>query len=251
MQYAIQSKLFNQLKINNMKKLTLLIAGFLAFISINAQSVDDIIKQYSAATNSDKLASVKTIKITGKMSAMGMEMPMVMYMKNPNKIKVTYSFNGMDMVSVFDGEKGYTMNPMMGSAEPVELTGEQLKQVQNNNAFKNELITYHKEKKVTLEGTEDVNGSPANKLKITPETGNAIYMFIDKKTGLIVKTSTVAEQMGNSMNIDSYMTDYVDTKGVIMPKKTTAMANGMEAGVITFDLIEVDIPMEDSIFKIK
>ena len=37
---------------------------------------------------SDKLASVTTIKITGKMSAMGMEMPMVMYMKNPNKIKV-------------------------------------------------------------------------------------------------------------------------------------------------------------------
>jgi hypothetical protein len=218
---------------------------------IEAQSLEEIVKQYSAAVHSDKLATVKTIKITGKTSAMGMEMPMVMYMKNPNKIKVTYSFNGQDMVSVFDGQKGYAMNPMMGSSEPVELTGEQLKQVQNNNAFSNMLLKYYNNKQVTLEGTEDVNGTPANKLKITQESGSPIYMYLDKKSGLIVKTSTTVNQMGTSMNVDSYMTDYVDTKGVIMPKKTTAMANGMEAASITFDLIEVDIPMDDSIFKIK
>ena len=234
-----------------MKKASIFLAALLAATMVNAQTVEDIVKQYSAAVNSEKLSSVKTIKITGKMSGMGMEMPMVMYMKNPNKIKVTYSLNGMEMVSVFDGEKGYTMNPMMGSAEPVELTGDQLKQVQNNNAFRNELLTYYKNKQVTLEGVEDVNGNPASKLKITQESGNPVYMFIDKKTGLIVKTSTTVEQMGTSMNVDSYMTDYVNTKGVIMPRKTTAMADGMEAAKITFDLIEVDVPMDDSIFKIK
>ena len=234
-----------------MKKLIVLFTALAAVCIVNAQSLDEIVKQYSAAINSEKLASIKTIKITGKMSAMGMEMPMVMYMKNPNKIKVTYSFNGVDMVSVFDGEKGYTMNPMMGSSEPVELTGEQLKQVQNNNAFRNELMIYYKNKQITHEGVEDVNGSPANKLKITPETGKPIFMFLDKKTGLIVKTSTTVDQMGTTMNVDSYMTDYVDTKGVMMPKKTTAMANGMEAAKITFDLIEVDLPMDDSMFKLK
>ncbi|HAM08882.1 MAG: hypothetical protein A2X05_04605 [Bacteroidetes bacterium GWE2_41_25] len=234
-----------------MKKIALLFAALAAVLIVDAQSLDAILKQYSSAINSDKLATVKTIKITGKMSAMGMDMPMVMYMKNPNKIKVTYSFNGMDMVSVFDGVKGYMMNPMMGSAEPVELTGEQLKQVQNNNVFRNELITYYNNKQVTLEGTEDVNGKPANKLKINVEGGNPIFMSLDKATGLIVKTSTTVDQMGTKMNVDSYMTDYVDTKGVVMPRKTTAMANDMEAATISFDLIEVDVPMEDSLFKIK
>ena len=234
-----------------MKKLFTLFTVLTIACIVNAQSLDEILKQYSSAIHSDKLATIKTIKITGKMSAMGMEMPMVMYMKNPNKIKVTYSFNGQDMISVFDGEKGYTMNPMMGSAEPVELTGEQLKQVQNNNAFRNELLNYHNKKQVTLEGTEDVKGTLTNKLKITPETGNPIFMCLDKKTGLLVKTTTSIEQMGTTMNVESYMTDYVDTKGVVMPKKTTAMANGMEAATITFDLIEVDVPMEDSLFKIK
>lgn len=233
-----------------MKKSFFLLAGLILIGTINAQSLNEIVKNYSAAIKSAQLANVKTIKITGKMSAMGMEMPMEMYMKNPNKIKVVYIFNGQQMVSVFDGEKGYMMNPMMGSGNPVELTGAQLKQVQNNNVFRNEVMNYFNKKQLTLEGEENVNGKAAYKLKVNVEGGSPIYMFIDKTSSLLVKTSTTVDQMGTSMNIDSYMTDYSDTNGVIMPKKTTAMANGMEAAVITFDKVEVNIPMDDSLFKI-
>jgi hypothetical protein len=233
-----------------MKKLLFVLSGLIAVTVINAQSLDEIVKNYSSAMKTDKMANVTSIKITGKMSAMGMEMPMVMFMKNPNKIKVTYSFNGQDMVSVFDGEKGYMINPMTGSSTPVELTGEQLKQVQNNNAFKNELLSYFKDGKLTLEGQENVNDKPAFKLKATAGT-TPIYMFLDKGSYMLVKTSTTVDQMGTSMNVDSYMTDYVDIDGVVMPKKTTAMANGMEAAVISFDKIEVNIPMEDAVFKVK
>jgi hypothetical protein len=234
-----------------MKKLACFLAALFAIVALNGQSLDAIVKNYSIAMKSDKIANIKTIKITGKMAAMGMEMPMTMYMKNPDKIKVVYSFNGQEMISVYDGEKGYIMNPMMGSTEPVELTGAQLKQVQSNNAFRNELLYYQKNNQLTFEGMEDVNGKPAYKLKVSVTEGNPVYIFIDKGTNLVVKSVTSAEQMGNVMEIETYMTDYTETKGVVMPKKTTAMANGMEAGVITYDAIEVDTPMDDTLFKIK
>ena len=57
--------------------------------------------------------------------------------------------------------------------------------------------------------------------------------------------------MGTTLNIESYMTDYVDINGVVMPKKTTASVNGMESAVISFDTIEVNIPIEDSVFRLK
>jgi outer membrane lipoprotein-sorting protein len=174
-----------------------------------------------------------------------------MFMKNPNKIKVVYSFNGQEMISIFDGEKGYTINPMMGSSEPIELTGDQLKQIQNNNIFRNEILNYFNKSQLSLEGEEAVNGKPAHKLKVTVAGSSPIYMFIDKSTNLLVKTSTTVDQMGTQMSVDSYMTDYSDNNGVVMPKKTTAMANGMEAAVITFDQVEVNIPMDDSVFKVK
>jgi outer membrane lipoprotein-sorting protein len=233
-----------------MRKLILVLSGLILAFNLNSQSLDEIIKKYSAAMKLDKLASVTSIKISGKMSAMGMSLPMEMYMKNPNKIKVVYSFNGQEMISVFDGEKGYTMNPMTGGSTPVELTGDQLEQVKKSSAFKNELLTYYKEGKVTLEGEEQVNGKPAFKVKANVGTTPA-YMFIDKGTYQIVKTSTTVQQMGQTMSVDSYMTDYFETQGVIMPRKTTAMASGVEAGGITIDKVEVNIPIEDSVFKLK
>ena len=225
-------------------------AGLTLVAVISAQSLDEIVKKYSAAINQDQLQKVSTIKITGKMSAMGTELPMVMMMKNPNKIKVSYSFNGQEMISVFDGEKGYTLNPMTGSSTPIELTGDQLSQVQNNNVFRNDLLNYFKEGKLSLEGEENVKGNPAFKLKIT--TGAApTYMFLDKSSFLIVKTISNVDQMGTAMEVESYMTDYVNTKGVMLPRKTTAVANGTEAAVITFNSIEVNVPMDDSVFKLK
>lgn len=234
-----------------MKKLIFILTALISVSVVNAQTIDEIVKKYSTAMKTDQLANVQTIKITGKMSAMGMEMPMTMYMKNPNKIKVVYNFSGQEMVSVYDGEKGYMVNPMMGSSEPVELTGEQLKQVQNNNAFRNELLDYSNKGQLTLEGDDDVNGKPAFKLKANIEGGNPIYMSIDKDSYLLVKTSTKVNQMGQEMVVDSYMSDYTDVQGVVMPKKTSATSGGMEMAVITFDNIEVNIPMEDSIFKVK
>ena len=234
-----------------MKKLFTITVSLLCSAVIFSQSLDDIVKNYASAMKSSQLANVKTIKITGKMSAMGMEMPMTMYMKNPNKIKVIYSFSGQEMVSVFDGVKGYTLNPMTGSATPVELTGDQLKQVQENNVFQNQLMNFHKSGKLTLEGEEVVNGKPAFKLKATVDGSNPVYMCLDKGTYYLVKSSTKVSQMGQEMTVDSFMSDYTDIQGVVMPKKTTASSGGMEMAVITFDKIEVNIPIEDTVFKIK
>jgi len=233
-----------------MKKLLFVLTGLIVIVVINAQSLDQIVKNHSAAIKQDKLSKISSIKITGKMSAMGMEMPMVLIMKNPDKIKVTYSFSGQEMISVFDGEKGYMVNPMMGSTNPIELTGEQLKQVQNNNIFQNQIVNYFKNSQLTLEGQEDVNNKPAFKLKVNNES-SPIYLYLDKGSYLLVRTTTTINQAGTSMNADTYMSDYVDINDVIMPKKTIAMMNGMEAAVISFDKIEVNIPIDNSIFKLK
>ena len=74
-----------------MKKLIFILTGLILMSVINAQSLDEIVKRYTVANKLDKVSAMKTIKITGKMSMMGMEMPMKMWMKNPNKIKTVTS----------------------------------------------------------------------------------------------------------------------------------------------------------------
>ena len=233
-----------------MKKLLLFLTGLFITVVINAQSLDQIVKNHSAAVKQDKLAKISSIRITGKMSAMGMEMPMVMIMKNPDKIKVTYSISGQEMISVFDGEKGFMVNPMMGSTNPIELTGEQLKQVQNNNIYQNQIVNFFKNKQLTLEGQESINNKPAYKIKVNNEN-SPIYLYLDKESYLLVRMSTTINQGGKSVNTDTYMSDYEDINDVVLPRKTIAMMNGIEAVVISFDKIEVNIPIDDNIFKLE
>jgi len=233
-----------------MKKLFLAIVLLLAVVAVNAQSLEDIVKKYSAATKQDKLASLKTMKITGKMSMMGMEMPVTMWMKNPNKIKTVSSINGQDIISVFDGVKGYQINPMTGSSTPVEMTPDQVTQTLNSNYFQNSVENYLKKGQLAMAGDENVNNKPAYKLKATIEGGNVVYLSIDKATNLLVKSSTSVNQGGMSITVDSFLNDYKETNGVLLPMRTVSSAQGMEF-TITFDKVEVDIPIDDSTFKVK
>ncbi|MGE5420040.1 MAG: hypothetical protein ACM3UT_07620, partial [Chloroflexota bacterium] len=165
-----------------MKKVLTVFACLMAVAVLNAQSLEEIVQKYSEANRYDRIKDLSTIKISAKMSMMGMDVPMEMWMKNPDKIKTVTNFNGQEMITAFDGTKGYMVNPMTGSTTPVEMSAEEAKQAQNNNMFKNSLANYLKEGKLTLLGEESVNNKPAFKIKADLDGVNSSVMFIDKAT---------------------------------------------------------------------
>src|SRR5450759_2199388 len=184
------------LNINCMKKLIFVMAGLIMMSVISAQSLDEIVKKYTVANKLDNVANLKTIKITANMSMMGMEMPMVLWMKNPNKIKSVTTFNGQEMIQVFDGEKGYVVSPMTGSTDPVEMTEDQVKQTLRSSMFQNYMANYFKNGQLALTGEDKVNDKPAYKIKATAEGGTVIDMYIDKDSYYLVKTSSTTSQNG-------------------------------------------------------
>jgi len=232
-----------------MKKLIFIMAGLIIMSVINAQSLDEIVKKYTEANKLDNIAKLKTIKITANLSMMGMDMPMVLWMKNPDKIKTVTTFNGQDMIQVFDGEKGYVVSPMTGSTDPVEMTPDQVKQTLRSSMFQNFIANYFKNGQLALAGEENVNDKPAYKIKATVEGGTVIDLFIDKGSYFLVKTSTTTQANGMTVAMDSYPSDYTETNGIMFPMKTTTSAQGMDI-LVNFTKIEVDVPMEDSLFKI-
>jgi len=233
-----------------MKKLIFVMAGLIMMTVISAQSLDEIVKKYTEANKLDKVANLKTIKITANMSAMGMDIPIVMYMKSPNKIKSVTSINGQEMIQVFDGVKGYVINPMAGSTDPVEMTPEQVAQTLRSSLFQNYMASYLKSGKLALDGEDKVNDKPAYKIKATLDGGNVVSMYIDKSSYFLVKTSTTTSQGGMTVSVDSYPSNYTETNGVMIPMKTSTSAQGMDM-VLNFTKVEVDIPIDDSVFKVK
>jgi outer membrane lipoprotein-sorting protein len=233
-----------------MKKTFSILAGLILVTSLNAQTLEEIVKKFSEANKYDKLSTMSTIKISAKMSMMGMEIPVEMWMKNPDKVKTVTNFSGQEIISVFDGTKGYLVNPMSGSTTPVEMSAAEMKQAQANNIFKNTLESYLKEGKLTLEGEATVNDKPAFKLIASLDGGNKSTMFIDKSSYLLTKTTTTITQGGVPVSIDSYPSDYKEIDGILIPMKTTSSTQ-MGDMVITFDKVELNVPMDESVFQIK
>jgi hypothetical protein len=235
-----------------MKKLILIFAGIMVATLINAQSLEEIVKQYTVANKLDQVSKFKTIKITANMSmpAMGMEMPMEMWMKNPGKIKSVTSFNGQEMIQVFDGEKGFMVNPMTGSSSPVEMSADDIASIKRSNMFENYVANYYKEGKLTLQGEEAVNGAPAFKIKAAINENTSTDLFIDKSSFRLVKSTVNTNAQGMAVSVDSFPGDYQEINGFVVPMKTTMTMQGMEFSII-FSKVEVDIPMEDSIFTVK
>jgi len=221
-------------------------------IIINAQSLEDIINKYTIANNLDSISRFKTIKVTAttksKLSFIMTEMFTETWMKNPDKIKTVTSVNGQDILQVFDGEKGYTI---IASKKPIEMTSEMMEDFAKNNLFQNHITNYLKNGQLTLEGEDIVNGKPAFKLKVTLDGGNNGYMYIDKDSFLLGKMVAFSDnKRGMANTFESYLTDYTETNGILLPMKTTTTANRMEV-VTTITKVEFDIPIGDSEFKVK
>ena len=228
-----------------MKKLIFVFAGLIAFSVINAQSLEEIIKKYSEAIKLDQLSNLKTIKITSKSLVMGNEIQLELWMKKPDKLKTVSEKDGNGTLTIYDGEKGYMVNYSGTSRIVNELTPEMIEEMNRQNMFENCWIKFYDNGQLSLEGEELVNERPAFKVKAALNEG-ITYLFIDKGSFLLVRQSTTSD-MGET---ELFPSDYRETNRVFLPMKTNSSLMGIDV-TTTVTKVEVDIPMEDSIFRLK
>ena len=52
------------------------------------------------------------------------------------------------------------------------------------------------------------------------------------------------------MSVESYPSDYKNISGIVLPMKTSTSMSGMDV-ITSYTSVEVDIPIDDSVFSIK
>jgi outer membrane lipoprotein-sorting protein len=233
-----------------MKKLFLMIAVAIISLSLNAQDLASIVKKYENASGADKLNTYKTIVMEGNMDLMGMQMSMVIKEKRPDKIKTVMDMSGTKMITVINGDRGYQVNPMMGSNEPTPLPAEQIAQAKNNRNLGSNISNLYKDGKLELAGEDTYRGTPVFKLKMITEMGD-IFTYIDKDTYLVKGMQVEVSQGGVTQNVESVMSNYQKINGVMMAMKIDAYISGTYGYGMIFTKIEFDTPIDDSEFEIK
>lgn len=217
-----------------------------------AESVDEVIDKNMAARGGlDKINALTSMKLTGQMTMpQGDKAPIVVYQKRPHFVRLEFKFKGMTRIDAFDGQTPWMINPFKGSSVPQEMHADDAKDIMEQSDFGGPLVNYkEKGNKVELLGKEELAGGPVYKLKVTLRSGDVRYFFLDAENYLDFKITRVVKREGAEMNIDTLLSDYEEINGLMVPLSVYVKTGDQILNQITWENVEFDVPMDDSMFK--
>jgi hypothetical protein len=226
---------------------------FLTFSITYSQTADDIIDKYVAAIGGlDKISSIKTVKLTGKSMAMGMDIPFIMTIKKPDKILLEVTMQGMTMKQAYDGTTGWQIMPFGGNKDPEKMNEEETKQMKEQAQFEGKLVNY-KDKGSTVEllGKEDMEGTEVYKLKLTEKDSTVTVNYLDANSYLLLKETGKRKIREKEISMETIFGDYKSEDGYLLfhSMETKTDVGQMGSQKITIEKAEFNIPVEDDIFK--
>jgi outer membrane lipoprotein-sorting protein len=234
-----------------MKKLLIILLGFLSTGLLMAQDMklEELLDKYFTAIGHEKIAKVQTMKMTGKVFQMGMEMNMTLIRKRPNFSRTEIDVQGTKIVFAIDGENGWIIMPFSGSSDPQDMPADQL-----NNSKKEDMdgpFYNWKEKgsKLDLIGKEDMEGTPVYNLRVTSKDSTVANYYIDATKFVILKMKAKVMAQGQMADVETKFSDFRVTNGIQNAFKIETISNGQAGAQITFDSYEFDVPVDNAIFK--
>lgn len=191
---------------------------------ITASSVVD--KYFDAIGGKNKVAAVKSVKISSEAKVQGMLLNLIQKSATPNKSSIIVSMGGNVMSkNVFDGAKGY----QEARGQKKELAGEELE------AAKKKISLFSDEayRKGTLDRIEPINGKKAYVIKLDKKE-----IFYDMESGLKLKEVSIVKGPQGEVKDPVEFSNYKEVNGVKFPY---LMVRSMGPMKLNFEVKEIKI----------
>lgn len=234
-----------------MKKLLLFVIAIATSVSIQGQTVDEILETYfENIGGKEKLAALKGMKMSASVNQGGMKIPIELYQMADGKQMTSITFQGKTIKQgVFDGETLWSTNFMTMKAEKSDAETTANMKLEMND-FPDSFLNY-KEKGYTAEllGKETIDGTETFKIKLTKEPitvdgkkeENIEFYFFDTENFVpIAIHSEVKSGQAKGMISVVTMSDYDEVDGLYFPFSMSQGIKGQAGAPITIDKIELN-----------
>jgi hypothetical protein len=218
------------------------------------ETVDSLVaKNTEAKGGAEALNSVKTLRLQGKMivNQGRLQLVYVQYKKRPGEVRSEVSLQSMTAVQAFDGTQGWKISPFGGRKDPEKMSADDTKSLMEDAEIEGPLIDW-KAKGSTVEylGTEDVDGTPAHKLKVTRKNGDVNFVYLDPDHFLEIRIVSQRTEQGAQIEIETDMGDYEKIGGVFIPFSIEAGEKGtQDRQKIVLEKGEANVPVDETLFK--
>jgi outer membrane lipoprotein-sorting protein len=216
--------------------------------SAGAQTADELVaKNIAAKGGLERLKAVHSLRQTSDITIQGMAAKLTIYSKRPNLTRQEIAFGADTIISVFDGQTPWMVNPMSGSTQATVITGPQADMIRIDASFDGPLIDYKaRGLRVELIGAENVDGTAVHHLKVTGGDSLEKHIYLDASTSLEVK---IASETPNGM-VEQRFSDYREVGGLTVPYSITLLTGGAVTAQIKLLTVDLNAEIDDALFRI-
>jgi hypothetical protein len=221
-----------------------------------ALTADEIVAQHvNARGGVERLQALKTLKRTGRLVIPGFngELTVTEYKARPNEYRVEYTLQGLTAVQAWDGHEAWQIQPFQGRKDPERLSADQAKPLANSADIDFPFVDYQaKGSKLSFLGTEDVDGTPAYKLRLQLASGDEIVYFIDPDSWMLIRDIQKQQIRGAEQITENDYGEYEQVEGVWVPMTEASGSKGSDPSQkqqTLFDKAEGNVDIDSSIFS--
>ena len=156
------------------------------------------------------LDAVRTLRMSGRaIAGPGREAIVRREIARPGRIRTEFVFQGTTGVYVWNGTEGSRVSPLDGSLDALPLSEDAAAMSAEQADIDGPLVDWKaKGHRVELVGTETLPGGAAQDLKVTLKSGVVRHIWVDAKTGLMVKSSSTRKVKGHEVALEVAYDDY-------------------------------------------
>ena len=225
-------------------KLSIALSAVLVATAAAQTTVDDVVaKNLAAKGGIEKLRAITTVKMTGSLKSPSGVTAITTWAKRPTFMRRDNVNDGQTFVTAFDGKTLWQINPLI-SPRPREIPAPP-----EAEDFDSLLLDYKdKGRTVELVATEPVQGINMHRLRVTEKNGQIRDIYINAETMLESKAVVQVEQGGRKAIVTTEFSNYKTIDGISVPMHVRQMVNGKPVTEVTYERIEFNVPIPDSMF---
>ena len=212
-------------------------------------------KNAEARGGTATLKAITVLKRSGKLLVNGgqLKLDFVQAQKRNEKgpmIRDEASLQGLTVIQAWDGTEGWQINPLQGRKTPERTPPDDNKALIEDADIDGPLIDWQA-KHYTLDylGTEDVDGTPALKLKVGKPSGDVTMVYLDPDYFVEIRTISQRSEHGVPVEIQADYGDYEKVAGAYFPFAIVSGKKGSaDTQKIQFDKGEANKDIPDGKF---
>src|SRR5881409_3729707 len=217
-------------------------------------TADELVsKNIEAKGGATALHDLQSLRMTGKLLVdLGgqIELSYLQIKKRPDAVRTEVSLQGMTQIEAYDDKEGWKVSPFFRRKDPERMSADDVKALVEDSEIDGALVDWQtKGSSVEYLGTEDVEGTPAHKLKVVRKNGDVSFVYLDPDHFLEIRVLTQRVRHGAYEEVETDLGDYEKAGGVFVP---TSIESGQKGAPdkqrIIIDKVEANVPVDDAKF---